>query len=69
MQGRHGIASERNPSLSCMVWSKRRVPEAAQTAPYAGPHHQPTAGPPPLLLFICLITKQKLQSGLLYFCM
>lgn len=27
------------------------------------------APPPPLLLFICLITKQELQSSLLYFCM
>lgn len=68
---REGMGLPVSGTLPSLAWSGARG-EAQRL------HRQPPMqartisllqAPPPLLLFICLITKQKLQSGLLYFCM
>lgn len=56
-------AEQREPFfLSWMAWGATRTPHNLAPSAFCRP-------PPPLLLFVCLITKQKLQSDLLYFCM
>lgn len=66
---REDVGRPLSRALPSPEWSGAGGSEAAQTPTQPCTISLLQAPPPPLLLFICLITKQKLQSRLLYFCM